>query len=308
MSFLSGIFNKIQNIFSQNTEEQNANIQVAQKHKLTETDFDKLEEELIRSDLTVTLVLDFVASLRSKAMHESIFQEDIKQHLSDFLLRAFDKIDKKLFKLELNPHATNVILVVGVNGVGKTTSIAKLAKFFKDKSFKVMIAAGDTFRAAAEEQLETWAKRIEVDICKLEEGSKPSTVVFKAIEKAKQEGHQLIIIDTAGRLQNKQDLMNELGKLKQVIEKNLADTEHQIETMLVLDSGTGSNAISQAEKFNEATKLDSIFLSKFDGSAKAGMVFALAHKFKLPVKFMGTGEKAEDIQEFNLEEFTAKYL
>ena len=268
-------------------------------------DFDNLEEELIRSDLSINLALSFIDSIRN----QKITEDGVKDELKKFLLLAFDKFasNSDVFKLKINKNQLNIILVVGVNGVGKTTSIGKLAYKFKAQGYKVLIAAGDTFRAAAEEQLNIWASRAMVDIIQLEPGSKSSAVVYKAIEKAKAENYNMLLIDTAGRLQNKVNLMEELTKIKQVIEKNKPEAS-SVETMLVLDSSTGSNALSQAEKFMEAVQLDSIILTKFDGTARAGMIFSIAYDLKLPVKFTGTGEGIEDIEEFDLDKFIRKCL
>ena len=291
VSFFTNLAKKIGSALGQN------------KLLVDDTYLENLEAELIRSDLGVNLSLDFVESIRKSPCSE----DEVATRLKDFLLAAFGKVNKDQFKLQTDKSKLNIILVVGVNGVGKTTNIGKLAHRFKQDGFKTLIAAGDTFRAAAEEQLELWSKRAGVDIVQLEEGSKASTVVFKAIERAQSENYNMLIIDTAGRLQNKTDLMDELSKLKQVIEKNTqADT--LLETILVLDATTGSNAISQAEKFMEATQLDSIILSKFDGTARAGVVFSIAYKLKLPVKFVGLGEGLEDIEEFKPDQFISKYF
>ncbi len=262
-----------------------------------------LEEELIRSDLSVNLVLNFIDSIRDTKLTEA----DVKDQLKNFLLLAFDKFasNTDIFKLKTKKDQLNILLIVGVNGVGKTTSIGKLAHRFKSQGYKTLIAAGDTFRAAAEEQLNIWAERAGVDILQLDPGAKASAVVYKALEKAKTENYNMLIIDTAGRLQNKTNLMEELSKIKQVIEKNKPENS-LVETMLVLDSSTGSNALLQAEKFMEAAQLDSIILTKFDGTARAGMVFSIAYDLKLPVKFTGTGEGIEDIEEFDLDKFIAK--
>lgn len=266
---------------------------------------ENLEEELVRSDLGVKIAIDFVNSLRGLKITEA----EVKTKFEEFLLKAFDKFakDHNVFKLKVDKKQLNILLIVGVNGAGKTTSIGKLAHRFKSQGYKVLIAAGDTFRAAAEEQLNIWAKRAEVEIVQLEEGSKSSAVVYKAIEKAKAEDYNMLIIDTAGRLQNKINLMEELSKIKQVIDKNKPENA-LVETMMVLDASTGSNALSQAEKFMEASQLDSLILTKFDGTAKAGMVFAIAYNLKIPVKFIGTGEGIDDIEDFELSKFCEKYF
>ncbi len=298
MSFLANIINKIKSNFSTGHESK-------EPEYINEDYLNRLEEELIRADLGINLVLQFLDSIRSQLLTE----DQVREKLKEFLLEAFDKakLNKKLFKLNTSKDQLNIVLVVGVNGVGKTTSIGKLAHRFKQEGYKVLIAAGDTFRAAAEEQLNIWAERAAVDIVQLEPNSKASAVVYKAIEKAKAENYNMLIIDTAGRLQTKVDLMDELSKIKQVIEKNKPENS-MVETILVLDSSTGSNALAQAEKFMEAAQLDSIILTKFDGTARAGIIFSIAYNFKLPVKFTGTGEGMEDIEEFDLDQFIAKYL
>jgi len=308
MGFFSDILNKI-------TGKTKVGANLAEAHDLNNDSFisedmvAELEADLIRSDLGVKLACDFCEMITRQLKTGPIKESELPKLLQEFLLKAFVKIknQEELFKLRLTDSGLNIILVVGVNGVGKTTSIGKLAYKLKQDGRRVLIAAGDTFRAAAEEQIDLWAKKAGAGLLRLEEGAKSSTVVFKALEKAKNEGFDVLIIDTAGRVQTKQNLMDELTKLKQVITKNTS-AEDQLETMLVLDASTGSNAVLQAEKFNEATSLNSIILTKFDGSAKGGMVFALAYEFGLPVKFIGVGEKLEDLKEFNLDEFTKKYF
>lgn len=267
---------------------------------------EKLEEDLIRSDLGVDLSLEYSALIEEKFLNQEIDQSVLADELKNFLLASFDT--EKLTKLVLDKSQKNIFLIVGVNGVGKTTSIGKLANLYNKDGFKTFIAAGDTFRAAAEAQLELWSKRAKVDLLQLDDGAKPSAVVYKAVEKMNAEDFNMLLIDTAGRLQNKKDLMLELGKLNDVIVKNMAATEYQLRTLLVLDATTGSNAISQAESFNEVTKLDGIVLTKFDGSARAGVVFSLARKFNLPVYYIGTGEGLDDISSFDLDQFISKYL
>jgi fused signal recognition particle receptor len=308
MGFFSDILNKI-------TGKTKVGANLAEKQDLNNDSFisedmvAELEADLIRSDLGVKLACDFCEMNTRQLKTCPIKKSELPKLLQEFLLKAFVKIknQEELFRLQMTDSGLNIILVVGVNGVGKTTSIGKLAYKLKQDGRRVLIAAGDTFRAAAEEQIDLWAKKAGAGLLRLEEGAKSSTVVFKALEKAKNEGFDVLIIDTAGRVQTKQNLMGELTKLKQVITKNTS-TEDQLETMLVLDASTGSNAVLQAEKFNEATSLNSIILTKFDGSAKGGMVFALAYEFGLPVKFIGVGEKLEDLKEFNLDEFTKKYF
>ena len=310
LNIAMGFFQNILNKFSSKNTSQTNNVAEKEADEIITIDFvDDLEANLIRSDLGVKLACDFCDQLKNRLQKNEIKKSELPKFLKSFLLAAFAKIKNQdeLFKLNLDKNNLNILLIVGVNGVGKTTSIGKIAGWLKTNGHRVLVAAGDTFRAAAEEQVDFWAKKAGVELLRLEEGAKSSTVVFKALEKAKNEGFDVLIIDTAGRLQNKQNLMDELAKLKQVIQKNSPANTKQ-ETMLVLDATTGSNALLQAEKFNEVVSLDSIILTKFDGSAKGGMVFALAYEFGLPVKFLGLGEKIEDIKEFDAEEFTKKFF
>lgn len=323
MSFIKNIFNKLRGKASdestekpESTEKQEAatltatiNASNVDGDKAIDSDFlENLEEELIRSDLGVELALDFVESLREAKDLKQLKQKDVATKLKAYLLKAFEEdLSPDKFKLNVNDNGPSIYLVVGVNGVGKTTSIGKLAhRLTQTEGKKVLIAAGDTFRAAAEEQLKIWADRSNADYIQLEHGAKSSAVVYKAIEKVKNEKHDVLIIDTAGRLQNKKNLMEELGKIKEVIDKN---AEGQLmETMLVLDATTGQNAMSQAKNFTEVCDLSSIILSKFDGSAKAGMVFSIAHQLKLPVKLVGVGEGLNDLKDFDPDDFVNKYL
>ncbi|MBP6456569.1 MAG: signal recognition particle-docking protein FtsY, partial [Chitinophagaceae bacterium] len=194
-----------------------------------------------------------------------------------------------------------VILVVGVNGVGKTTTIGKLAYNFKNNNKKVLLGAADTFRAAAVEQLTIWSQRIDVEICKKEMGSDPASVAFDTIKSGVAKGSDVIIIDTAGRLHNKAHLMDELNKIKRVIQKVIPDAPHEV--LLVLDGSTGQNALEQAKQFTEATDVTSLAITKLDGTAKGGVVLAIAHQFSIPVKYIGVGEQMQDLQVFNKFEF-----
>jgi fused signal recognition particle receptor len=203
--------------------------------------------------------------------------------------------------LNLNKNGLSVILFVGVNGVGKTTSIAKIANQYKKEGKKVLLAAGDTFRAGAIAQLDVWAKRVGVDIVQKEDGADPSSVMFDACKKAKEEGYDLLLCDTAGRLQNKVNLMNELAKMKRVIVKEL--NEEPCETLLVIDATTGQNGISQAKSFKEITDITGIVLTKLDGTAKGGIVLAIKEDVNIPVKFIGLGEKPEDLEYFDIEKY-----
>ena len=206
-------------------------------------------------------------------------------------------------KLETKP---SVILVVGVNGAGKTTSIGKMAANFKKEGKKVLVAAADTFRAAAIEQLEVWVDRAGVDILKRPEGSDPASVVFDASKKAKEENYDILIVDTAGRLHTKKNLMDELNKIQRIIDKELADCSQEI--LIVLDGTTGQNALIQAKEFSEVTKITGIVLTKLDGTAKGGVVIGICNELKIPVKYIGVGEKIDDLQKFSSEDFIKAIL
>ena len=300
MSFFKKIFSS----FSSNKDKSEpiATETKASGELLSETFLEDFEETLIKSDLGVELSLDFIDQIKKE---KTLKQSEIPTKLKGFLLSAFkENLNPDNFKLKLK--SPSILLVVGVNGVGKTTSIGKLAHKFKNEGKKVLIAAGDTFRAAAEDQLKIWASRSNADFIELEPNAKSSAVVFKAIEKMKEEKHDVLIIDTAGRLQNKKHLMEELSKIKSVIDKNAPGIP--LETMLVLDASTGQNAFSQAKNFMDSTSVNSIILTKFDGTAKAGMIFSIAHNLKLPVKLIGTGEGIEDLKDFDLDDFIKKYL
>jgi len=264
-------------------------------NKIDDDTLDEMEESLIKADLGVTTSAEIIDNLR--AQKNSITQENLK----DFLKNQFMDILNKTPSSELNIHdGLNVFLITGVNGAGKTTLIGKLAYNFKNIGKKVLIAAGDTFRAAAEEQLDIWSKRAGADIVR-NDGADPASVVFDAIRKAQAENYDILLIDTAGRLQNKFNLMEELRKIKKVIDKE-ADGLLS-ESMLVIDATTGQNALKQAEVFSEAVNLTSVALTKLDGTSKGAIVVAIAKEMQIPVKLVGVGEKMEDLREFSPQEF-----
>ena len=256
---------------------------------------DDMEDMLIKADVGVNLASSITDKLRK--------QTKIKpSQIKEFLKNEFSEILKTAGSNELNydEDKLNIYFVTGVNGAGKTTLIAKLANNFRLSGKKVLLAAADTFRAAAEEQLDIWAKRAQVDIVR-KDGIDPAAVVFDSIKKAQSENYDVLIIDTAGRLQNKHNLMQELNKIKSVIDK-LAPSALK-ESILVLDANTGQNGLSQAKLFSEAVNLTSVALTKLDGSAKGGIIIAIAKEFKLPVKLIGVGEKLEDLKLFNSDDF-----
>lgn len=256
--------------------------------------FDDLEEALILADLGVQTAVGVTEKLRARAKEKKLREsEEIRQELREILHEILTRNPAQL-KLETKP---SVILVIGVNGVGKTTSIGKIANLLKNDGKKVLLAAGDTFRAAAADQLEIWSERAGVEIVRHGEGADPAAVVFDAIAAAKSRGSDVIICDTAGRLHNKQNLMNELSKIGKVISRELPDAS--VETLLVLDATTGQNAVSQAQEFNKATGVSGIVLTKLDGTAKGGIVISIADTMDIPVKFIGVGEQMDDLMYFD---------
>ncbi|NCB74739.1 MAG: signal recognition particle-docking protein FtsY [Clostridia bacterium] len=265
--------------------------------------FDELEEALIMADAGVDTSLKAVNNLRRLVKERGLRGgEGVKAAFSEVLTEILQSADSEL-RLGTKP---SVILMVGVNGVGKTTTIGKLAAKMTASGKKVLLVAGDTFRAAAAEQLTVWAERAGASIVRHEEGSDPASVVFDGIAAAKARGADVIIIDTAGRLHNKQNLMNELNKITRIINRELPDADK--ETLLVLDATTGQNGLIQAKQFKETADISGIVLTKLDGTAKGGIVFAIADELKLPVKFIGVGESADDLMPFEPAEFVEALL
>ena len=277
---------------------------VVGKSKVDDEVLDNLEEVLITSDVGVQTTVKIIERIEERVSNDkflgtselnnilreeisSLLAENNTEDLSDFSIPA----DKKPY----------VIMVVGVNGVGKTTTIGKLAYQLKKKGLKVVLGAADTFRAAAIEQLEIWAQRVDVPIIKQKMGSDPASVAFDTLQSAVTQGADVVIIDTAGRLHNKINLMNELGKVRKVMQKIIPDAPHEV--LLVLDASTGQNAIEQAKQFTIATEVNALALTKLDGTAKGGVVIGVSDQFKIPVKYIGVGEGIEDLQVFNKVEF-----
>lgn len=265
--------------------------------------FEELEETLILSDLGATTAARAVDELRERTKEEGFRTgEEIKACLSE-ILTGFLEVGDNTLKLTTKP---SVILVIGVNGVGKTTTIGKLAQRFSDEGKKVLLCAGDTFRAAAGEQLSVWASRAGVDIVRRDEGADPASVIFDGLSAAKARNVDIVICDTAGRLHNKSNLMNELNKISRVIDRELPDADR--ETLLVLDATTGQNGLIQAKVFKEAANITGIALTKLDGTAKGGIVYTIASELNVPVKLVGVGEKAEDLIDFDSREFSEAVL
>ena len=257
--------------------------------------FDELESVLISSDLGVEAAEQILERFKDECFERRIAKaDDARELLKDIMVESID--------YEVAPYEYPlIILVAGVNGVGKTTAIGKLAKYFKDNGKSVFMAAADTFRAAAGEQLEVWAQRAGVRLIKHEEGSDPAAVVFDALSSAKAKGTDVVLIDTAGRLQNKKNLMNELSKINKVVERECPEADYR--TYIVLDATTGQNALSQVEAFDEIIDVDGIILNKMDGTAKGGVVFAISAERELPVIFVGVGEKIDDLAPFDARTF-----
>ena len=266
--------------------------------KVDEDLLEELEEALIMSDVGANTSATIINNLRERVKKENIKDEQgVREALRKEIQEIFDATDNTL-KLETKPA---VILVVGVNGVGKTTSIGKIANRLKKDGKKVVVAAADTFRAAAVEQLEIWANRVGCDIVKREEGVDPASVVYDAIKITKEKNADVLICDTAGRLHNKKYLMDELIKIKKVIDKELPDSSEEV--LMVLDATTGQNAISQVQAFKETVDITGIVLTKLDGTAKGGAVIGIVNENKVPVKFIGVGEQVDDMEIFNSEDF-----
>ncbi len=266
--------------------------------KVDEELLEELEEALIMSDVGANTSVTIINNLRNRVKKDNLKDaEEVKQALREEIQAIFDKIDKKL-NLETKP---SVILVVGVNGVGKTTSIGKIANRIRKDGKKVVVAAADTFRAAAVEQLEIWANRAGCEIVKREEGVDPASVVYDAIKITKEKNADVLICDTAGRLHNKKYLMDELVKIKKVIDKELPDASEEV--LMVLDATTGQNAIMQVQAFKETVDITGIILTKLDGTAKGGAVIGIVNENQVPVKFIGVGEQIDDMEIFNSEDF-----
>ena len=266
--------------------------------KIDEELFEELEELLVMADVGVHTAENICEQLRAQVKKEGVTDPSeimgMLEKLTADMLREGNEM-----LLNTKP---SVVLVIGVNGVGKTTTIGKLANYYVSQGKKVTLAAADTFRAAAIDQLQVWADRSHADIVKQNEGSDPAAVVFDAISSAKAKGSDIIICDTAGRLHNKRHLMDELAKIRRIIDRELPDADKEF--LLVLDATTGQNAVNQAQEFSKATGISGIVLTKLDGTAKGGVVLAIKEGLKIPVKFIGVGEQIDDLQPFNADEFT----
>ena len=295
-----GFFDKLKNGLSKtkNSFDEKINNVFSNFRKVDEELVEELEEALIMSDVGAQTSAKIISNLRDRIKKEKIEnEEDVRNALREEIKAILDEVDNGL-KLATHP---SVILVVGVNGVGKTTSIGKIANRLKQDGKKVVIAAADTFRAAAVEQLEIWANRAGCNIVKKEEGTDPASVVFDAIQITKQKNADVLICDTAGRLHNKKYLMDELVKIKKVIDKELPESSKEV--LMVLDATTGQNAISQVKAFKETVDINGLILTKLDGTAKGGVVVGIVAENQMPVKFVGVGEQIDDMEIFNSTDF-----
>ncbi|MBD9085464.1 signal recognition particle-docking protein FtsY [bacterium] len=312
-----GIFDKFKNLLKKDEKEvekyeqglektrkeftSKLNLLTLKHNRINEEYYEELEDILISADIGVNTVMKFMEKIRSRVKKENIQSPlDLKEIIVDEMFIIYVQNDIIVNKINENPTGPTVILFVGVNGVGKTTSIGKIAYQLKQKGKKVLLVAGDTFRAGAIEQLKEWGDRIGVETIS-KEGADPASVIFDGVTKAKNESYDIVLIDTAGRLQNKINLMNELDKINRVIGKIIEGAPQ--ETLLTIDATTGQNGISQAKSFQEITNITGIILTKLDGTAKGGIVLAIKDTTNIPVKFVGFGEKKEDLRVFDIEKY-----
>ncbi len=292
-----GFFSKIKEAFKKTKQSLDNKIMSIMSHgELDDEFFDDLEEVLISSDLGVECSEEIVSRLREKSKKTKLrTQEEVKDALREIMCEILEQNEVPEITYPL------VYMVVGVNGVGKTTTIGKLANYFKSQGKSVLLVAGDTFRAAASDQLTIWANRNNVKIVKNNDGADPASVVFDGISSAKAKDVDVVIIDTAGRLHNKANLMEELKKVSKVVTNQWPEVNYQ--KLLVLDATTGQNALSQVEYFDEAVEIDGLVVTKLDGTAKGGVVLSIAQDYSVPVVYVGTGEKLDDIEPFDAQEF-----
>ncbi len=317
-----GLFSKFKNLFSSNKSvEEKKDVEVYDKgleksrkefvskisllnskyKKVSPEYFEELEEILIMADIGVNTVMEFIDKLKKRVKHENIENsEDLKEVIVDEMFIIYVDNSIMVNKINYSQTSPTVILFVGVNGVGKTTTIGKLASKLKEEGKKVLLVAGDTFRAGAVEQIVEWGQRTDCPVI-YKENADPASVVFDGVNKAVEENYDVVLVDTAGRLQNKTNLMNELEKINKVISKIIPDAPH--ETLLVIDATTGQNGISQAKEFQKITNITGIVLTKLDGTAKGGIVLAIKEAVGIPVKYVGLGETAKDLQVFDIEKY-----
>lgn len=287
---------------TRNNFSEKVNDLVSRYRKVDEDFFEELEEILIGADVGFETVMELIDELKKEVKRKNIQDpKEVQDVISEKLVAIYENGEEESSSINMQAEGLTVILFVGVNGVGKTTTIGKLAHKYKEEGKKVLLAAGDTFRAGAIEQLEVWGDRVGVDVIKHTEGSDPAAVMFDAVQAAKSRQADILLCDTAGRLQNKVNLMKELEKVKRVIEREVPGAPHEV--LLVLDATTGQNALVQAKTFKETTNVSGIVLTKLDGTAKGGIVLAIRNELHIPVKFVGLGEKMDDLQGFDPEKY-----
>ena len=287
---------------TRNSFTEKVNDLVARYREVDEDFFEELEDVMIQADIGVETVMELIDKLKFEVKRRNIKDtSEVQSVISEKLVEIYESGEEKSAEMNIQEDALTVVLFVGVNGVGKTTTIGKLAHKYKSEGKKVLLAAGDTFRAGAIEQLEVWGERVGVEVIKQGAGSDPAAVMYDAVQAAKSRKADILLCDTAGRLQNKVNLMKELEKVKKVIEREIPGAPHEV--LLVLDATTGQNALMQTKTFKEATDVSGIVLTKLDGTAKGGIVIAIRNELGIPVKFVGLGEQMEDLQEFDSEQF-----
>ncbi|PQD95892.1 signal recognition particle-docking protein FtsY [Pradoshia eiseniae] len=287
---------------TRNSFSEKVNDLVARYREVDEDFFEELEDVMIQADIGVETVMELIDKLKFEVKRRNIKDtSEVQSVISEKLVEIYESGEESSAEMNIQEDALTVVLFVGVNGVGKTTTIGKLAHKYKAEGKKVLLAAGDTFRAGAIEQLEVWGERVGVEVIKQGAGSDPAAVMYDAVQAAKSRKADILLCDTAGRLQNKVNLMKELEKVKKVIEREIPGAPHEV--LLVLDATTGQNALMQTKTFKEATDVSGIVLTKLDGTAKGGIVIAIRNELGIPVKFVGLGEQMDDLQEFDSEQF-----
>jgi len=287
---------------TRNNFSEKVNDLVSRYRKVDEDFFEELEEILISADVGFDTVMELIDELKKEVKKKNIQDpKEVQSVISEKLVAIYQNGEEESSAINIQENGLTVILFVGVNGVGKTTTIGKLAHKYKSEGKNVLLAAGDTFRAGAIEQLEVWGERVGVEVIKHSEGSDPAAVMYDAVQAAKSRNADILLCDTAGRLQNKVNLMKELEKVKRVIEREIPGAPHEV--ILVLDATTGQNALVQAKTFKETTNVSGIVLTKLDGTAKGGIVLAIRNELHIPVKFVGLGEKMDDLQGFDPEKY-----
>lgn len=298
------LWDKLKNSLKKSSDKISENLNFVLTHRrLDEESLDQLEETMIMADLGITTARRIRESLAKEKLDQDISELELREWLAQRLSVTLEPVAKTL---EAQPHSPHVVLVVGVNGAGKTTTVAKIAHYFKDQGKSVHVAACDTFRAAAKEQLEVWSQRAGFTLYSAKEGADSAALAYDALEKSTEANADVLLIDTAGRLHNKKNLMDEMQKIVRVLKKKNEAVPHH--TLLVLDATTGQNALLQTQEFSDSVTVDGLVMTKLDGTAKGGIVVAIADKYKLPIYFLSVGENLEDLQPFTSIDFTRNLL